>query len=222
MRTNKREMIKREIITLAVVLMAFPSFSQNSGEAKALLDKSYAAYEASEGIRLSFTTTMQEPDGSPYMAQSGEAFMEGNRFRLEMETMEIRFDGETQWVWLKEVNEVNVSNPTGEEIAAISPTALLGMYKKGFKLKRPIAQSVNGRAVQLIEMIPGVDHKEYKALSVAIARDDHTPQLIVLTMSNGSVSRIEISDYSTGHQFSDHDFVFDQNAHPGVEVIDLR
>jgi len=52
-----------------------------------------------------------------------------NKFKLEMPDMETWFDGKTQWVWIKSTNEVNVSTPSSAEIAAISPLALLNIYK---------------------------------------------------------------------------------------------
>src|SRR5690554_984006 len=117
----KEKMMKRNILTIAALLFAFATMAQSPGEAKAILDKTYTAYEASQGIILSFTSTTMEADGTIFMTQSRKAFIKGDRFKLEMEAMDIWFDGETQWVWLKDVDEVNISNPAGQEIAAISP-----------------------------------------------------------------------------------------------------
>lgn len=215
-------MMKRNILTTAALLFAFVISAQGPVEAKAILDKAYNAYEASQGIILSFTFTSMEADGTTYMAQSGKAFIKSNRFKLEMEAMDIWFDGETQWVWMKEVDEVNISNPTGQEIAAISPLALLGMYKNGYNLKAPRPQTVNGKNVYVVEMIPANSNKEFKVVTAAIEKNSHTLVQVILTMSNGMTNKIDITDYNANHKFSDTRFRFDKSAHPEAEIIDLR
>ena len=215
-------MMKRNILTTAALLFAFVISAQGPVDAKAILDKAYNAYEASQGIILSFTFTSMEADGTTYMAQSGKAFIKGNRFKLKMEVMDIWFDGETQWVWLKDVDEVNISNPTGREIAAISPLALLGIYKNGYTLKAPRSQTVNGKNVHLVEMVPAVTNNDFKAVSVAIEKSSHTLVQVILTMSNGMRNKIDITNYNANHKFSDAEFMFDMTAHPEVEIIDLR
>jgi len=125
-------MLKKYILTATALFFALATFPQNNSSARAMLDKAYAAYEASSGIRLSFQSMTLEPDGTEYISQTGIASIRGNKFKIETEAVDIWFDGETQWVLMKDVNEVNISNPTGQEIAAISPLALLGMYKNGY------------------------------------------------------------------------------------------
>lgn len=215
-------MIKRNILILAALLLTFASFSQSSPQSGAILDKAYEAYEASQGIILSFTATTSEADGTTYMTQSGKAAIKGNRFQLEMEEMDIWFDGETQWVLMKEANEVNISNPTGQEIAAISPLALLGMYKNGYTLKAPLTGKVNGKNVYQIDMVPTHDRNDFKSVVVAIDKTTNTIVQVTLTMRNGMLNKIDITNYNANHQFSDVYFQFDQTKHPRVEIVDLR
>jgi Outer membrane lipoprotein-sorting protein len=214
--------MKKNILTIAALLFVFGSFSQNSGDARAILNKAYAAFEASDGIQLFFKNTTLEPEGVEYESQSGKAFIKGNRFKLEMDAMDIWFDGTTQWVLMKEVNEVSISNPTGEEVAAISPLALLGMYKNGYTLKAPLSGTVNGKSVHLIEMIPTNGSKEFKAVAVAIDKGTNTILQIILTMGNGMKNKIDISNYNANYKFNDTEFTFDKTKHPGVEIVDLR
>jgi outer membrane lipoprotein-sorting protein len=216
------KMTKRNILTLAALLLAFASFSQSPAASRALLDKSYAAYEASRGIVLSFTSTTLEADGTTSMLQKGKAFIKGNRFKLEMESMDVWFDGETQWVWMKDVNEVNISSPDPQEIAAISPLALLGMYKNGYTLKAPRSEMMNGKNVFVVEMTPAISNREFKAVKTAIEKNSHTLVQVILTMKNGMTNKIDITDYNANHLLSDATFKFDITAYPKIQIIDLR
>lgn len=214
--------MKAIISILFIFLLTGYISAQNQNDAKALLDKAYATYEASGGIRLSFKSTMTDKEGTAYAPQSGEAYIKGNKFKLEMEAMDIWFDGKTQWVLMKDVNEVNISAPTTSEIAAISPLALLGMYKNGFTLKAPASKTINGRSTYLIDMIPVSPDKEFKSITAAIDKESGNIIQVILVMTDGMKNSINISAYNTNHQFSDATFKFDKKEYPDVEIVDLR
>ncbi len=214
--------MKKNILTVAVFFFALTAYPQNSGEAKAILDRAFAAFEASAGIKLSFKSATVDKDGTEYETQSGEAIIKGNRFKIQTDAADIWFDGETQWILIKEVNEVNIINPTGQELASISPLALLGMYRNGYKLKAPVSKTVNGKKVNQIDMVPVTGNNDFKAVSVAVDMASNNIVQIILTMGNGMKNRIEISDCNSNYKFIDSEFRFDKNKHPGVEIVDLR
>lgn len=214
--------MKRNLLTYALLCIAALTFAQTSTQSKAILDKAYEAYAASEGIKLAFTLTAVETDGTAYPAQQGEAIVKGNKLKLTMDAIDTWFDGKTQWVLMKEVNEVNISNPTGQEVAAVSPLALLGMYKNGFALKAPATKTVNGKSAFVIEMVPTGSNNDFKTVSVAVDKKTNTVLQVNLTLKNGMKNKIDISNYNANYKFSDTDFVFDKNKHKGVEVVDLR
>lgn len=214
--------MKRNIFTIAILFFASIAFAQNSAEAKNILDKVYSGYESSDGITLSFKATMQDAGGTAYQPQSGKASIKGNKFKLTTDAMDVWFDGKTQWVLMKDVNEVNISNPTGQEVAAISPLALLGMYKSGFSLKAPATKTVNGKNAYVIDMVPAAANKDFKAVSVAIDKKTNTILQVNTTMNNGVKNKIDITNYNANHKFADSEFVFNKNNHKGVEIVDLR
>jgi outer membrane lipoprotein-sorting protein len=214
--------MKPGIPLLAALLLSLPLFSQSNAESKAIMDKTFAGFETSKGIQLSFKTSSQDVDGNTYQPESGTAFIKGNRFKLEMESMNIWFDGTTQWVFIKEANEVNISKPDGQEVAAVSPLALLGMYKNGYILKAPISKTIKDTPVWQIEMIPSAGNRDFKVVAASINKKDHTVMQVILTAANGMKTQIDISGYNANHQFDDALFRFDKTTHPGVEIVDLR
>ncbi len=214
--------MKPFIILFTALLLYLPLFSQNNAESKAIMDRAFAGFETSQGIQLLFKTTSTDAVGNAYEPQSGTAFIKGNRFKLEMETMDIWFDGETQWVFMKETNEVNISKPDGQEVAAVSPLALLGIYKNGYVLKAPVSKMVNGTPVWQIEMTPVTGNRDFKVVTAAISKKNNTVVQVTLTAANGMKTQIDIARYNANHQFDNAMFRFDKTAHPGAEIIDLR
>src|SRR5690554_5876623 len=156
------------IFTTIVTALFFTSFSwaQSSAEARAILDKASQLYEKSEGVKISFVLKTDDTDNSIYEPQNGEAFAKGNKFKLELPYATTWFDGKTQWVLLKDANEVNVSNPSTDELAAISPLALLNMYKTGYVLKDPRSRTIKGEDVFEIEMSPTNNTQDIKTISI--------------------------------------------------------
>ena len=213
--------MKKLITTLFSLLVIATTFAQNSSEAKAILDKAYANYEQSKGIKIDFSFSAVE-NKSTYMQQKGTAMVKGNKFKIDTNDVETWSDGKTQWVLLKEFNEVNISEPTMDEIASISPVALLSMYKSGYTLKAPSNKTINGKNVYIIEMTPSNNQSDFKNISVAIDKSLNTIIEVNLTLKNGVKNQISISNYNTNYNFADSDFTFNRGKYPKAEIIDLR
>lgn len=213
--------LNKMYILLASLLISLSAFSQSSQEAKAILDKTYQIYESSKGIKIDFSLEAIE-NGRVQAEQKGVAMVKGNKFKIESDEVEIWFDGKTQWILMKQFEEVNVSEPTLEELASISPTALLSMYKSGYTLAIPTDKTINGKKVKEIKMTPNSNKSEFKDLSVAIDTSKNVLVQINLTMKNGMKNKIDFITYNTNYNYSDTEFAFDKAKHKDVEVIDLR
>ena len=214
--------MKKSIFTILTLLFTVGLFAQDSAESRKLIDKTYNDYISSNGIRLSFVLTTLDSDGEEYDSQKGVASIKANKFNLEMNDMDVWFDGKTQWILMKSINEVNVSNPSESELASISPLALLGIYKEGYLLKAPLSKTVNNRTLHVIEMTPRDASKEFKKITIYIDKASARLMQAHFTLKNNMQTKIEITDYNDNYKFSDNDFVFDKSQYRGTEVIDLR
>jgi outer membrane lipoprotein-sorting protein len=139
-----------------------------------------------------------------------------------MPTIDTWFDGKTQWVLMKDLNEVNISHPSNEEIASISPLALLSMYKTGFTLDTPASEIINGKNAFIINMSPTASKSDFKKISVGIDKKTNTVLQVDITLKNGMRNKISINDYNTNYNFPDTEFIFNRDDHKGVEIVDLR
>lgn len=214
--------MKKSILLISIFLLAFTLFAQDSPDARKIVDRTYNKYISSEGIRLSFVFTTLDAEGTEYDSQKGVASIKGDKFHIEMENMDVWFDGKTQWVLMKGIDEVNISNPSERELAAISPLALLGIYKDGYILKAPLSKSINGKRITQIEMNPVNGSREYKTISVFIDKSNDRLVQANFTMNNNMQTKIDITDYNDNYKFSDSTFVFDKKQFPNVEIVDLR
>lgn len=214
--------MKKYILTAGILFFTLFSYAQSSDEARKMLDNLYEVYQQSNGVKFSFVITTIDANGGCYEPQQGEAMMKGNKFKLDMNSATIWFDGKTQWVLLKEANEVNVSNPSSKELAFISPMALLRLYKNGYTLKKPVSETIRGHNAYVIDMVSIASQNDFKHVSVAIDKKTHTILQIKATLENNQQSIIDITDYSDNHHFPDAFFVFDETEYSDVEIVDLR
>ena len=86
-------------------------------------------FRQAEGVEIAFE--VRAPEGT----SEGRIRLKGEKFRLDTEGITTWFDGRTQWTYLENSDEVNVSEPTAEELQSINPYAWLAVYKDGYTLK---------------------------------------------------------------------------------------
>lgn len=214
--------IRSIILSLSILLLSVASYAQSSAESKAILDKASQLFEQSEGVKLSFILSPDSPEGGAFEPQEGVAFVKRNKFKLDMPYSTTWFDGTTQWVLLKDANEVNISSPTDEELISISPLGLLNMYKTNYVLKKPVAGSFNGKATTEIEMFPINKSQDFESLTITLNNKTNSVVMVKFTTRDGNKNKLTIADYNSNNKFTDELFQFNKKNHPGVEIIDLR
>ncbi len=210
------------IFSLSILFLSATLYAQSSAESKAILDKASQLFEQSEGVKLSFILAPDSSDGGDFEPQEGVAFIKRNKFKLDMPYSTTWFDGTTQWVLLKDANEVNISSPTAEDLVSISPLGLLNMYKTDYTLKSPTTRTFNGNATTEIEMIPINKWQDFERLTIAIDKKTNSVVMVRFTTRDGSKNKLTISNYNSNNKYTNDLFKFNKNNHPGVEIIDLR
>ncbi len=213
--------MKRLITYTLLLLFTTIGFAQNSEQSKQLLDKTYELYQSSKGTQISFTFAIEE-NGNIQQQQEGTAKFRENKFNFNLPEIEIWFDGVTQWFLMKPYDEVNISEPTLQETASISPMALLNIYKTGFKLDAPTTVNLAGNKHSSILMHPTNDSSEYKTIKVVVNNNSATISQVEITFKNGVKNKIDITSYNPNFNYSNVEFIFDSNQHKNVEIIDLR
>lgn len=202
--------MRKKIYLLALALsLAVSVFAQKDKQAREVLDKTAAALKQAEGVRATFGGTTQ-----------GTLLLKGDRFYLSSGGIQSWFDGKTQWSYLEDSEEVNVSNPTPEELQTINPYALLSIYKNGYNYKYAGMKSRNGK--QGYEVILTPEKKQDIAAITLFVSKTYQPIYIKVEQSNKSVNEIMVNSYQTHQPLDNATFTFDKKKFPNAEVIDLR
>lgn len=224
MRRRKKILIWRVIAFVGLLICFLFGFGGKgyAQDAVAILDKAATVYEQSNGMEALFS--MHNRSDAQQLSESfeGTIAMKGDKFVLKTPDMTTWFDGKTQWVYMERNEEVNVSNPTGEELQMTNPALLLRMYKKGFTpALKGESTTTTGKAAYEIELLPKKKGDVVK-VRLQIEKLSSLPASIYIESKNGMTSTIRISQMKTGLNQPDRFFVFNENDYPDAEVIDLR
>lgn len=212
--------MKTKLFSLIILLMA--AIGTSAQDARAILDKAAEAYNKAGGVTVSFTLDSKDTKAKTVYSYDGKAYMKGDRFKIEIPDAITWFDGTTQWVYVKDTEEVNISNPTGEELQGISPSMLFSIYKKGYNLAYKGEKRIGGKSIQEVELTPQKKNADITKITVQIDKINNVFSKIVLTDKVGMQNILTIKNYQTGSNIPDTTFSFSKNEYPRAEIVDLR
>ena len=215
--------MRKYIFSVLIALLSLPVIAQQQqSQAKVILDKTAEAFRKAGGVKADFTVKAVT-NGLVEGAENGTIQLKGEKFVLKTSDIITWFDGKTQWSYVTKNDEVNVSNPTQEELQQINPYTFLYMYQKGFSYKLGTVKVYQGKAVWEVILTANDKKQELESITLYVTKSTYEPVYIQL-QQRGQKTRNEITvtAYQTGLDYADHVFTFDRKAYPTAEVIDLR
>ena len=201
--------MKRTYLLVLILFLSVSLSAQKDKQAREILDKTTNALQQAGGIRATFGGT-----------GNGTLLLKGNQFYLNSGGIQSWFDGKTQWSYLESSEEVNVSNPTPEELQTINPYALLSIYKNGYNYKYAGTKSRNGK--QGFEVILTPENKQDITSITLFVSQTYQPLYIKVEQNNKSANEIIVTSSQTTQPLDNATFKFDKKKFPNAEVIDLR
>lgn len=180
--------------------------------AQSVMDKVISTLQQSKSLTADYSA---EIDGH---TQKGVLTVCGDRFTLVSPSVACWFDGVTQWTYASSVGEVNITEPTPEEIGQVNPFAIIRNFKSGFS-----ATILSSDPRQITLKLNAKNSKsEIRSVELTVVRTTSLPSKAILTLSTGQKIRISVSDIKSGQMMPVSAFRFDPAKLPGVPVVDLR
>lgn len=193
--------------------------AQNAGT---ILDKATSAYESSNGMTAAFTLHSRSEIQGMSDSFEGTINMKGDKFTLETPDMKTWFDGKTQWAYVDRNDEVNVTEPTGDELQLTNPALLLRSSKNDYtSVYKGESTAPNGKAAYDLVLTPK-KKSDITRVELQIEKLSGLPASITMVTKNGITSTVRISRLKTGVNQPDSFFVFKEADYPDAEIVDLR
>ena len=215
--------MKKYIFGVLIALLSLPVIAQQQqSQAKAVLDKTAEAFRKAGGVKADFIVKAVT-NGLAEGGENGTIQLKGEKFVLKTSDMVTWFDGKTQWSYVAKNDEVNVSNPTQEELQQINPYTFLYIYQKGFSYKLGTAKTFRRKTVWEVILTAKDRKQELERITLYVTKDTYEP-LYILLQQRGQQTRSEITvtNYLTRQNYADNVFVFSRKQYPSAEIIDLR
>ena len=196
-----------------LLCLALPVLAQQEG-ARDILRRAADTFLREGGVYVSFTLRSSEG------LSSGTLRLKGEKFVLEAGGMTTWFDGHTQWTYLPSSDEVNISEPTDEELQTLNPYAWLYLYDREYDLQSLPAETSGQYKIEMSARSAG---EQVERLVLWLDKSGLHPVKFSLTLAgNVEPTLITVRDYRTRQAYTDAMFVFDPGEYPTAEVIDLR
>lgn len=208
-------------VILCAFLINSVLYAQKNANAKKVLDNTAAVFNNSNGIRATFDI-MSYQKGNLQGSNNGTILLKGNKFQVNTPTMICWFNGKTQWTYILHSEEVNIANPSNEELQTINPYIFLNMYKQGFNYQ--LGKTSKWKGTPIYEVILSAENTR-QTLSNAIiyiSKSDYRPLMIKLNSKNGGMNLIHIHSFNKKQNLPDSTFSFNKKKYPKAEIIDLR
>lgn len=183
--------------------------AQTDKKAEEVLDKTLTELSGANGIRAEFGGT-----------ENGFLLLKGEKFYLNNGNIQSWYDGKTQWSYVDDTEEVNISHPTPEELQSINPYFILMLYKTKFNYTYSGPETRNGVKGHKIVLTP--KHTENREIIYVFISHKYQPLAMKIEQDGRTISEINITNYQTNQKLEEGMFRFNKTLYPNAEIIDLR
>lgn len=206
-----------KLFTTLLIAFGTTLFAQDQ-VAKDVLDRLSSTTKSYKNMTVDFDFIFENKNQNINEKQKGILVLQEEMFRLEMEDQIIINDGESQWIYLADMNEVQIMEHDPEE-QMMSPNKLFTIYEEGYKYNYVGAEAEKGKRLQIIDLFP---EESGAFMKITLAVDAAKNQLHKITMhdKNGGTYAYLVTNFKSNTAIAP--FIFNTVDYPGVEAIDLR
>ena len=190
-------------------------------QAEKILDTSKKTFESLSDFSATYTYELNnkamKSDG---ISKNGRFRYKSGMYFLDLGNQAIYCDLESQWIHLKDDEEVTIVEYDPEE--AVNIESVYKMYESNAKSTYQGEEMLNGRKTHKILLTSLDGGLEYNQVTVWINMKSNLVEKAVLVDRNQSEEIIRFDDIKTNLGFSLADFQFDSKKFPAVDIYDER
>ena len=213
------------ISLLAVIFFnsyAQDDYEQNVKKAKEILDKVSAKTKSYKTISADFTFSMENLQEDISETNEGTILIKGDKYKVSLMEVDTYYDGKAIYTYMKEAEEVNVTEPDPDDEETLNPATIFTIYETGFKYRYIGEKTENGKTFYEIDLYPENRDKPYSRIKLRILKDDLQLYSLRQVGKDGNNYTVVVKSMKTNIPLDDSMFVFDPAKHPDVDVIDMR
>jgi outer membrane lipoprotein-sorting protein len=204
---------------LLIVLILFTTNIYAQDEiAKSLLEKLSENAKNYDNIYIEFDLMIENKNQNISEKQEGIIEIAKEKFRLQLEDQFIVNNGESQWIYLVDMNEVQIIN-NSDLNELMNPINIFTIYERDYKYNYVGTTSENGLQIQNINLFPKTS-KEFIKINIEIDASKNQLRKIKIYDKNGGILAYMLKKISVNTILEP--FIFEVEDYKDIEIIDLR
>lgn len=213
--------MKKGFLIILVLLLSFQIIAQDK-KAEVILDAMSAKYKSMKAFNANFTYGVEGANQKLTNVFTGNVTVKGNKFRLKTAGQEIFNNGKDLYTYVKETNEVNISDFNPNDDSDFSPTKIYNIYKKGYKYVFKEEKKEGAAVYEVVELSPTSTKSNVAKLQITVNKGDKSIKSWKVWDKSGKKTVFKIDKFMPNVAAADAMFTFEKAKYPGVEVVDLR
>ena len=205
------------LLTKLFIILSASVFAQEQ-VAKDVLDRLSMTTKSYKNMTVGFDFIFENKKQNIYEKQKGIIVLQEEMFRLEMEEQIIINDGESQWIYLADMNEVTIMEHDNED-QMMSLNKLFTIYEEGYKYSYVGAKSEKGKRLQIIDLFPKESGAFMKINLKVDAAKNQLHKISIFDKNGGSYTYL-VTSFKSNTTIAP--FTFNSVNYPDIELIDLR
>lgn len=208
----------RNLFFVFLAMLQLPLFAQNEEvDADIVLDKALASIKADLPVRMDYDYKVFDDNTELLLNDKGIIYIDDNRYALLMQDMKVWCDGDTQWSYMREINEVYITDAAADEAQNLSPLYVMEHYREGFSRS---AVSKDGFTAVMLKAMN--EDSDVECVLLLISEENYRLASMIISMPGQGAVEIDLDGYVAKCGVDDDVFTCPLDDFREAEVIDMR
>ncbi len=206
------------ILLSVLAMLQLPLFAQMSAaDANAVLDKALSVLKADLPVRMDYVYDVLDDERESLQGDKGVIYIDSDRYALLMQDMKVWCDGSTQWSYMREVDEVYVSDADSDEAQNLSPLYVMEHYREGCSVSATSGDGVVTVHLRALAADAGVEN-----VDLVISKNNYRLLSMVIAMPGQGSVEVALDGYVAKCGVGDDVFKCPLEQFTTSEIIDMR
>lgn len=206
---------------MLIGLFFFSAYTPVEDADKILLG-SKAKFESLSDFSAGFiySITKGSTSNARKLEKTGSIVFKKDKYHITQDDIDVICNGNTQWIYNRTDNEVNISDYDPEE--ALNIEFVFQVYEANGKSRYDGIETINSQSAHKITLFITDEEIEYNQVTLWINQKTKLVERANLKDRNQTNTLISFKNVKINQGVSDKKFEFDAAKHPGVEIYDDR
>ncbi len=211
------------VLVFGLIFSLGKTFAQTDLKAKAILAEASKKYKSFNIVKANFTYSIVSPQSDINQTGKGTLYAKSkeNKYNVQLKDQDLISDGKSQWTYLKEDREVQLSDVDNKQ-DALNPARLFTIYEKGYKYLYVGQSKISGKTFYSIDLTPTDSKQPFFKVRLSIDKISKLIRKAEIFDKSGNRYTYTIDSFIPNIKVPETVFSYNSIKNPGVEVVDLR